>query len=191
MSEDNAPRLPDIETSLLQQLYHYWVDRRGGRLHPARADIDPVDIPRLLPYIMLVDVLDDGQRFRFRLVGTRIAMGADPTGRFLHETVSPGLYGHHVMALYGKAAKSARPLYSVFDYKFEDRRVPGRIHRLFLPLSDDGANVNMMLIGQVAESARAVERSVWRSPPSEFREHRLVFLDPDRPAGPAQRAGCR
>jgi hypothetical protein len=47
---------------------------------PARRDLDPGDIPALLPYLMIVDKVDDG--FRYRLVGTATAreIGHDPTG---------------------------------------------------------------------------------------------------------------
>jgi hypothetical protein len=39
-------------------MYHYWLKKCGDRLMPARADIDPVEMPRrLLPGICLVDVV--------------------------------------------------------------------------------------------------------------------------------------
>ncbi len=52
-----------------------------------RADIDPVDIPRLLSNIWLFDVVGPPLDFRYRLVGTKIAdsMQADHTGRLLSE----------------------------------------------------------------------------------------------------------
>ncbi|MGF1594585.1 MAG: PAS domain-containing protein [Kiloniellaceae bacterium] len=44
------------------------------RRYPKRSDISPVEMIPLLPYIFMVDVLDEdgGQDFRFRLVGTAI-----------------------------------------------------------------------------------------------------------------------
>src|SRR5579864_7045143 len=66
----------------LQQAFDYWQSKRAGRLMPRRADLDPVDIPKLLPHIMLTDVVGPG-RYRYRLIGTEIeqAQGMHATGR--------------------------------------------------------------------------------------------------------------
>lgn len=55
-----------------RQLYDYWLERAAGTAMPARRDIRPADIPRLLPNISLIDVEPPPRRFRFRLAGTRI-----------------------------------------------------------------------------------------------------------------------
>lgn len=39
---------------------------------PSRADINPAHIPKLLPYISLVDVVSETGRCRIRLAGTRL-----------------------------------------------------------------------------------------------------------------------
>jgi hypothetical protein len=53
-------------------LYRYWSEKRGKRVMAARGDIDPAEIPALLPYISLVhkvegkaaDVGDDADLLR-------------------------------------------------------------------------------------------------------------------------------
>jgi hypothetical protein len=57
---------------VLRPLWRYWTERCRDRQCPARSDIDPVDIPRLLPHIGLIDVETDASRFRYRLIGTRM-----------------------------------------------------------------------------------------------------------------------
>lgn len=169
-----------VEVPALRALHQYWLGcRRGGRL-PSRAEIDPVDIPDLLRHVMLVDVDEGGARFRFRLVGTKVATGKDPTGCFLHEAAPKGLYGHHICALYVRAVREARPFYTVFDYRYAEQhgRGPERIHRLFLPLSDDGTMVNMLLVGQTTSSNRWIQGSAWEHPPITIRERALRVLDP-------------
>ena len=55
---------------------------------PARDDIDPVTMPiELLPNIVLVDVLPEARRFRYRVMGTAVArmLGPDWEGRFVDE----------------------------------------------------------------------------------------------------------
>ena len=49
-------------------LYRYWLKKRGSGAMPSRSDIDPADIPALLPYVSLVHKV--GGEFRFRLVGS-------------------------------------------------------------------------------------------------------------------------
>ena len=47
----------------------YWDQKRGTRLMPCKRDIDPIEIPRrLLPNLQLIDVIDGGERFRYRFV---------------------------------------------------------------------------------------------------------------------------
>ncbi len=66
----------------VRAIYLYWDGKRNGRLMPSRADLDPVDIPKLLPDICLVDVVPDARKYVYRLIGTNeCAMrGRDPTG---------------------------------------------------------------------------------------------------------------
>lgn len=55
-----------------RQLYDYWLERAAGREMPARLDINPAHIPRLLPFISLIDVAQDTGQCRIRLAGTRL-----------------------------------------------------------------------------------------------------------------------
>src|SRR4051794_10782916 len=72
-------------------LYRYWQSLRRGRRLPARADVDPIEIPALLPNLILIDVEPSPLRFRYRLVGTRIVSYRaelqipDHTGRYADE----------------------------------------------------------------------------------------------------------
>src|SRR3546814_4429619 len=71
------------------RLLQYWRDGRPGPgLLPGRQAIDPIVLgPDLLPLMALVEPIDDGRRFRFRLVGTELARnaGLDLTGRYVDE----------------------------------------------------------------------------------------------------------
>ena len=80
---------------------------------PRRADIDPGEIPRLLPDLMLVDLLPDG-RYRCRLIGTANAdaHGINATGRYLDEVLPGPEYRGHVIGLYDESVRARRPLYS-------------------------------------------------------------------------------
>lgn len=61
-----------IADDRLRQLFAYWRSKRRGRAMPARADIDPTEIPWALAHIFLVDYAPaDG--FRYRLAGTDLS----------------------------------------------------------------------------------------------------------------------
>lgn len=55
-----------------RQLYDYWLSCASGKAMPSRADINPAQIPRLLPFISLVDIEEDISYSKVRLAGTRL-----------------------------------------------------------------------------------------------------------------------
>jgi hypothetical protein len=69
------------EQEAWKQLYDYWLSKHAGGRPPCRHDLDPpVDVPRLIPNIMLIDI--EGETLRYRLVGSAIwgRYGFDLTG---------------------------------------------------------------------------------------------------------------
>lgn len=75
------------ELPLIKELVAYWEKKRGMRLAPCRADVDPMDLRMHLPNTFIVDVLDGGADFRYRLIGTAVVagLGRDSTGKRLSE----------------------------------------------------------------------------------------------------------
>ena len=135
----------------LEQAYLYWRAKAAGRAMPSRADIDPIEIPKLLPDVMLVERLATG-RYRYRLIGTENtrAQGVNATGRFLDEVLPGPDYGKHVLALYDECVETRRALYSECLFFSPARHDPERHTKvLFLPLSPDGETVNMVFVIQV------------------------------------------
>nr|WP_298683824.1 PAS domain-containing protein [uncultured Dongia sp.] len=55
-----------------RELLDYWLGKRGARRMPSRSDIDPTEIPDLLPHIMMTELTYEPFRARYRLVGTEI-----------------------------------------------------------------------------------------------------------------------
>lgn len=152
--EITAPRIDaptPITDARLQDALDYWRSKRGGKALPSRAEIDPIDIPALLPHVMLVEVLPSG-RYRYRLVGTENtdAQGVHATGRYLDEVLPGPEYKAHVLGLYDECVQSRRALYSECLFISPQDRTPERhIKVLFLPLSRDGLSVNQVLVVQV------------------------------------------
>ena len=140
-----------ITDARLRQAHDYWRGKAAGRAMPRRADIDPIEIPKLLPDVMLVDVLPHG-RYRYRLIGTENAQahGINATGRYLDEVLPGPEYRDHVIALYDECVGSRRVLYSECLFMSPRQRAPERHTKvLFMPLAEDGETVNMVFVMQV------------------------------------------
>lgn len=133
------PRYPDLEDVL-----DYWEAKRGGRFAPSRADIEPLDLLRVLPRIMIADVLSDPLDFRYRLSGTAIAdvHGTEMTG-LAPRDLKPAEYGRLIDQHYRQCVAQRRPLLHLIllDSVHRSRAYV----RLLLPLSADAKTVNMLM----------------------------------------------
>lgn len=133
--------------TMLGPLLRYWQAQRGDRRMPARKDIDPLEIgPVLLPHLLLCDLVDHGQRIRYRLVGTNVVRrwGFDPTGRFLDESMSP--YFAYLAELNRLVAEERAPIHAVSAFRWGVNREL-EAHHLLLPLSKGGTDPAIALIG--------------------------------------------
>ncbi len=140
-----------ITDARLQGALDYWRRQSDGKAVARRADIDPTDIPKLLPHVMLVEVLPSG-RYRYRLIGTENAEahGMNATGRYLDEVLPGPEYKAHVLGLYDECVRSRRALYSECLFISPQLRAPERHTKvLFLPLSENGETVNQVFVVQV------------------------------------------
>jgi len=100
-----------IRRPVLHRVFEYWDGRRAGRAFPSRRDIDPLDLPFALGSLILIDVLRDPLRFRYRLVGTTATTrwGYDMTGKFVDDLPTPERRAI-ILDQYRRVVESARPL---------------------------------------------------------------------------------
>jgi hypothetical protein len=155
----------------LAALYSYWSRLRKGGEIPARSDLDPIDIPRLLRYVILAECYDAGRRIKFRLTGSDIAFapGADLTGRYLHERGPRTPYLDHLSELYRLGATSTEGIYSAFSYGYALDNGPKQVSRLFLPLKGTAEIPSMLLVGQVRDKSSGSAKPIWLSEPNHIR----------------------
>jgi len=128
----------------LREAFAYWDGKRAGRVMPCRGDIDPVEMPRLLPYVMLIDVLAAPVDFRYRLIGTEVrAIAArDYTGRRFSEVVGKGR-GSVVWDGCEQVVATRAPYTGSPPYVGPERELR-RCENLLLPLSENGSDVSMI-----------------------------------------------
>lgn len=93
-----------------RQLYDYWLSRSEGGTLPARADINPSHIPRLLPFLSLIDVHESLPQSRVRLAGTRLrdVYDREITGLRI-EDLDLGQKRDYWMAAYQHTAVDGKP----------------------------------------------------------------------------------
>lgn len=151
-----------IAHPLLVTLFDHWLARRGTKIAMLRADLDPTEIPRLLPHLILSEVGDGGRAIRYRLVGTDIvtAHGFDYTGKTI-EQLTTGATVAFTQELYGIIVQQGVPVYSEGSFRWagKEHRWTKRLH---LPLTRDGQAIDMVLAGQVFEESKKRTDEVFR-----------------------------
>ncbi len=113
---------------------------------PARADLDPLDMPKLaLKDMGLMDVVEGGRDFHYRLVGTHNVnrMGLDITGRRASE-VYQGQYLDFLMAIYRAVVARRSCILSIGEFTIAG---PSNLSttRLLMPLSATGDQIDMIV----------------------------------------------
>jgi len=130
----------------VREIYAYWLSKRTADALPAPSDIDPLDIPKHLAGVTLVDVARDPLRFTYRLVGTRECSirGYDPTGRDVREAYI-GDSAESVLGRYARIVETGEVAYFAEMNRLEKNRwMPCEL--VYLPLSDDGGVVTRILV---------------------------------------------
>lgn len=124
------------------------------------AAVDPLQLRPALGFVNLLDVIDGGRDFRYRLYGTSVALvsGFDMTGKLLSEFPARPYVIEFNIAVDRASWRLKRCAYT--------RRCPQgaedvlQWHRLSVPLVDDNDAVVRMMIGAVPVQ-RADKRSHW------------------------------
>ncbi len=153
-----------------RELLNYWREHHVEGHPPSRSDIDPpLEVPRLLPNLMLYRVEPEG--FRLRLVGSELAKraGRDLTGQMLDPTRKTMNIVPFLAALQKVVATRSPVLFSVG--RSAESAFGAMV--LLLPLIDrDRDNVNIILGGVFYESVPERHAFVpWR--PGAFTELNL------------------
>lgn len=145
-----------------RELFDYWIRLAGARPMPARSDLDPLKVPKLLPHLGLIDVAAGIDGAHFRLAGTRLheIYGQEITGRRLDD-VFAGDTQNYWRRVHGRVVETGFPLAGVV-------RGPsaGREHIVLywlrLPLSEDGETVDRILCHDAGVSASSQPAAVKR-----------------------------
>jgi hypothetical protein len=142
--------LPEhVPDAPLHALLEYWTELRDGDRLPPAAKIDPLGMRGALGYVMLVDVVDQGHDFRYRLYGSALASISefDMTGRLLSSHAASAYIREFSLAMYRAALQRREPVFS--KYGPAGTLVIAQWRRIILPLVDESGAIIRFLTGAV------------------------------------------
>lgn len=150
------PQIYDLPHVELQFLIRYWDFLRGCENLPRHGQIDPLDMQEALGFLMLLEVVDGGADYRYRLYGSKVAdrSGVDMTGRRLSSFEIEPLTKRFFIAGYRAVIRRREPLATVHVHA--PQIAISSTMRLILPLCDEAGAISRLLVGNIPGS--------WRQP---------------------------
>jgi hypothetical protein len=173
---------------ILGPLFSYWSSKIGTGHLPHRRDIDPVDIPSLLPNLHFV-YRDEAGEFRFGLTGGAVVShyGSNIANKPFRDVLKgprrAAANRHHALAW-----DSRRPLWC--RNRYSAAGLPECVvTRLILPLVGNNGQVDALLNGSSFECAFLSYKDLGAEWRIEGSTEELRFLDTEeiaaRPSAPA------
>lgn len=143
-------------------LHDYWNSKRGERPMPDRRDIRPSEIVRMLPSVAIIEVIDGGRDFRFRLFGSELAnwMGCDRTGQlFSQMQPAPGsdLTPEQIQKRWNDVASGTLAAAQPVFFKAPVRTASAilTMHAVVMPLTAGGPEIEQLFGGAFVISTPA------------------------------------
>jgi hypothetical protein len=133
----------------IRRLFEYWRSIHPAAGLPGRQHFDPLDVPLLLPSILLADVAGRAgaePEFTFRLMGTQLEVffGGNFTGRpFVSAFIKARQSQTYIDMC--RILEDRQPRWRRGLASFVQNREHITTERLFLPLARDGATVDIIL----------------------------------------------
>lgn len=148
----DAPEHPSVRA-----LHDYVERKRGSREMADRADINPGEITKLMPNIVIAEEVNGGSDFRVRLFGTALVelLGEERTGKLLSEfaeeegafsSQNPASVRRRWLYITQKAFTDRKPVFGKVPFA-----ASGRLylvgHTVSIPLTAGGSEPRQMLGG--------------------------------------------
>lgn len=143
-------RCERIKSQELRELYAYWATLGRGSAIPLKSEFRPSAIPRVLPLVMMVDLIDAGRGYKVRLVGSKIRalLPSDTTGKTFFDD-DPLLARRRMCDALQNVVRDRQPQHT----EVTASNLPGMdiygMEGLGLPLSRDGTTIDLALVGIV------------------------------------------
>lgn len=131
---------------VLDQALSFWQDIKGEASFPKRADLLPEKIVSLWPYMVILDVIDDGADYYVRLFGqSLVETYGEQTRRRLSEITAPALVRQRSKVFFDYCREEAAPCYAYWPVTASEKRPFVDAEALCLPLSSDGSSLDKLM----------------------------------------------
>jgi hypothetical protein len=136
--------LEPIKHPKLASLLEFWSVKSVGKRMPARVDFDNFEFSPWMGHLTILDVIDKGRDFYFRLHGTNIVKlyGQEMTGKLVSEL--PSEVSGTIFTEYRELVDRCEPILIARKHVMPKQDYT-KIIKLLLPLSSDNESVDQLI----------------------------------------------
>ena len=145
--------IPDgegVKNARLQGILRYWNEKRGDGAMPSLRQIDPLEIPKLLPIILIADILPASTTMRLMGTDATNAYGRETRGRDVRE-LNLGDFSPFWQEAFTLVRGSGKPALATGPYRNGLELLDAE--SVLVPLSDDGTTITHVLGGLLIRPA--------------------------------------
>lgn len=134
-----------LESERLIGVYEAWRRIAGERMAPRRDEITPTLVKTALPWVWMIDTVDGGKDFRFRIAGDRIIqfMGRRYAGHLVSEFADQPFF-QDMRGVLEACTVEKRPMVVGPGRSKLSGKEHTELEVVVLPLSEDGVNVTTL-----------------------------------------------
>jgi hypothetical protein len=140
----------DVKNQRLQGILRYWNEMRGERAMPSLRQIDPIEIPKLLPIVLIADVAPAATKMRLLGTDATNAYGRETRGTDIKD-LALGDFSPLWLKAFALVRETGRPV-SAFG-AFRSGLELLDVETLLTPLSDDGEAITHIFGGLLIRPA--------------------------------------
>ncbi|MDB5396182.1 MAG: hypothetical protein JWM91_3688 [Rhodospirillales bacterium] len=145
-----------LRSARLRALLRYWNEKRQDRPMPARGQIDPIEIPRLLPVALMAEMTTAGPRIRLLGSETTNAYGHEMRGQLIHE-IEFGEFTPFWREAFALVVQSAAPTLAAGTFRKATELCSVEI--ALMPLADEDRSLSYIFGGvSIRPLARGIAR---------------------------------
>jgi hypothetical protein len=152
--------VPDSRHPLVRRLAGLWEAKRGSRPLPLREDFPFEELVPWFGHVLIMDVIDGGRDFRYRMIGTTITqfLDRDYSGRLVSECeYGEGDARRRIEETFRQPVIDGRPVFRSGHVVWVADKTWRTYDSVHCPLSRDGAaadlTIGVLYFGSVAQSA--------------------------------------
>lgn len=134
--------LEDLTGAVCREVYVYWEKLGSSGKFDA---FDLIEVPEVIPYLVILDLVDDAPTFRFRMAGQAIVTASsDLTGQLLDKT---GKEAPLTLKFCEAVAETMAPVFSKDRFAVEFTGLTRRFSEsIALPLLDSNGKLSRVLL---------------------------------------------